>query len=117
MYCLGGELKNIHKSAANNWLLEQAQWFDVNEEIASKAMKNVYKNYKKYIEQSRKQTKWLKENFSQNKMTETLKQYMDKVGIVSNVPLQLPQLKKLNSSPTNTEPPKLKLPQLKKIPV
>jgi glycosyltransferase involved in cell wall biosynthesis len=114
---LGGELKNIHKSAANNWLLEQAQWFDVNEEIASKAMKNVYKNYKKYIEQSRKQTKWLKENFSQNKMTETLKQYMDKVGIVSNVPLQLPQLKKLNSSPTNTEPPKLKLPQLKKIPV
>jgi len=60
---LGGELKNIHKSAANKWLLEQAQWFNVNTDIASKAMKDIYKNYRKYIDQSRKQTKFLKENF------------------------------------------------------
>jgi len=112
---LGGELKNIHKSAANKFLLEQAQWFNVNTEVASKAMKDVYKNYKKYIENSRKQTKWLKENFSQNKMTEVLKSYMDQIKPVVNNPLQLPKLKKTPSESKPNALPKLKLPTLKKV--
>ena len=111
---LGGELKPIHKSAANKWLLEQAQWFNVNTEVASKAMKDVYKHYKKYIENSRKQTKFLKENFSQDKMTEVLKGHMDNVKVVINTPLQLPKLKKI-SKDTKPELPKLKLPKLQKI--
>ena len=111
---LGGELKPIHKSAANKWLLEQAQWFNVNTEVASKAMKDVYKHYKKYIENSRKQTKFLKENFSQDKMTEVLKGHMDNVKVVINTPLQLPKLKK-TSKDTKPELPKLKLPKLQKI--
>ncbi len=111
---LGGELKNIHKSAANKWLIEQDQWFNVNTEVASKAMKNVYKHYKKYIENSRKQTQFLKENFSQDKMTEVLKGYMDKINVAVNVPLQLPKLKKIGGNST-PELPKLKLPKLKKV--
>jgi glycosyltransferase involved in cell wall biosynthesis len=116
---LGGELKQIHPSAANKWLLKDAQWFNVNTEIASRAMKDVYKHYKKYIENSRKQTKWLKENFSQDKMTETLKGYMDQVNVSVNVPLQmpklqLPKLKKIGGEP-KPELPKLKLPKLEKI--
>ena len=106
---LGGELKNIHKSAANKWLIEQAQWFNVNTDIASKSMEDVYKNYRKYIESSRKQTKFLKENFSQNKMTEVLKGYMDEIKVAVNMPLQLPKLKKVNKTP------ELKLPKLQKI--
>ena len=96
---LGGELKNIHKSAANQWLIEQAKWFNVNTEVASKALKDVYKKYKKYIENSRKQTQFLKENFSQNKMTEILKEHMDKINVTINVPLQLPKLKKMGENP------------------
>lgn len=92
---LGGELKPIHKSAANQWLLKEAQWFNVNSEVASKALKDVYKNYKKYIEQSRKQTQFLKSNFSQDKMTELLGKYMSKVTPTVNIPLQLPKLKKI----------------------
>ena len=111
---LGGELKNVHKSASNKWLIEQAQWFNVNTEIASKAMKNIYKNYKNYIENSRKQTKFLKENFSQDKMTEVLKEYMDKINVTVNVPLQLPKLKKIGGKST-IELPKIKLPKLKKV--
>ena len=109
---LGGELKPIHKSASNQWLLEQAQWFNVNTEIASKALKDVYKNYKKYIEQSRKQTQFLKTNFSQGKMTEVLKMHLDKIKPVTNVPLQLPKLKKVNAP---TKMPELKLPKLKSV--
>ena len=113
---LGGELKNIHESAVNKWLIKEAKWFNVNTEVASKAMKDVYKHYKKYIENSRKQTQFLKENFSQNKMTEVLKGYMDKLNVAVNVPLQLPKLKKIGKSPT-PELPKLKLPKLKKVEV
>jgi len=116
---IGGELKPIHKSAANKWLIEQANWFNINTEVASKAMKDVYKHYKKYIENSRKQTKWLKENFSQDKMTETLKGYMDQINVAVNVPLQipklqLPKLKKINEE-SKPELPKLKLPKLEKV--
>ena len=109
---LGGELHPIHESAANQWLLKEAQWFNINTEIASKALKDVYKNYKKYIEQSRKQTQFLKTNFSQDKMTEVLSKYLDTIKPVANVPFQLPKLKKIDSTP---EIPKLKLPKLKPI--
>ena len=77
-------------------------------------MKDVYKKYKKYIENSRKQTKFLKENFSQDKMTEVLKGYMDKINVAVNVPLQLPKLKKIGGKST-LELPKIKLPKLKKV--
>ena len=110
---IGGELKNIHKSAANKFLLEQAQWFNINTEIASKAIKDVFKHYKKYIENSRKQTKYLKDNYSFDKMTDVLKECLDKVKIVTNVPFQLPELKKINH--VKEELPELKLPSLKKI--
>ncbi len=114
---LGGELKPIHESAANKWLIKEANWFNVDIEIATKAMKDVFKNYKKYIEQSRKQTKYLKDTFSIDKMTETLKIHLDKINIVANVPINLPKLTKVNTSGTesNTELPKLKLPKLNKI--
>jgi len=111
---LGGELKPIHKTASNEWLLKEAKWFNVNTEVASKAMKDVYKKYKKYVESSRKQTKFLKENFSQDKMTKVIKEYMDKVKVAVNIPLQLPKLKKVNK-PQTQKLPKLKLPKLKKV--
>ena len=109
---LGGELKPVHKSAANDWLIKESNWFNVNTEIASKALKDVYKNYKKYIEQSRKQTHFLKNNFSLENMDAILKTYLDKVNIVSNVSLKLPKLKKVESNKPSL--PKLKLPKLNK---
>jgi glycosyltransferase involved in cell wall biosynthesis len=113
---LGGELKNIDSSASNKWLLKEAQWFNVNTEVASAAIKDVYKNYKRYIVNSRKQTKFLKENFSQDKMTEILKSYMDQIKNTSNSELpklNLPKLKKVNTPAGQV--PKLNLPKLKKI--
>ena len=109
---LGGELKNIHKSAANKFLIEQAQWFNVDKEVAAKALKDVFKHYKKYIVNSRKQTQFLKENFSIDKMTKVLKGYMDQIQPVGNTPIKLPKLKSINSTP---DLPKLKLPKLNKI--
>ena len=103
---IGGELKNVHESAANQFLLKESQWFNIDASIASRAIKDVYNHYKKYIESSRKQTQYLKNNFSFDKIGELIKNisttYIDK-NITVQVPLKLPKLKKIE------------LPKLKKV--
>ncbi len=108
---IGGELKEVHKSASNNWILKESQWFNINTEVASKAMKDVFKNYKRYLEKSRKQTQYLKNNWSFDKMTEKLNSLLPKVEAAPQMQqIQLPKLKK-----STTKLPKLNLPKLKKI--
>ena len=92
---LGGELKQVHKSAANEWLLHESQWFNIDVNTAKKAMKDVFKHYKKYLEYSRKQTQYLKDNWSFDKMTEVLSSFLDQVPTQKIVELKLPKLKKL----------------------
>ena len=77
-------------------------------------MKDVFKHYKKYHEKSRKQTQYLKDNFSFDKMTEKLTSLLPKVELAPQTQqLQLPKLKKIGENKKET--PKLKLPKLKKI--
>jgi len=110
---IGGELKNVHPSAANQWLLKESQWFNIDTDIAGRAMKGVFKHYKKYFEKSRKQTQYLKDNWSFDKMTEKLNSFLPKVEAAPQTQqLKLPKLKKIEAK---TELPKLKLPKLKKI--
>ena len=110
---IGGDLKKVHSSAANEWLLKDSEWFDLDINIASRAMKDVFKNYKKYLKSSRKQTQYLKDNFSLDKMTEKLANFLPKIDAPpQNIPLKLPKLKKVGEK---KELPKLKLPKLKKI--
>jgi len=111
---VGGELKNVHKSAANQFLLKESQWFNINTDIASRAMKDMFKHYKMYHEKSRKQTQYLKDNWSFDKMTEKLSSLLPKVEAAPQMQqLKLPKLKKIGE--TKQELPKLKLPKLKKI--
>ena len=110
---IGGELENVHKSSANEFLLKESQWFKINTSTASKAMKDVYKHYKKYLEKSRKQTQYLKDNFSFDKMCNLLDTLLptDIKTQPQEVQLELPKLKKLGESNI----PQIKLPTLKKI--
>ena len=111
---VGGELQNVHPSAANKWLLKESSWFKINTEIAGRAMKDVFKHYKKYWESSRKQTQYLKDNWSFDKMTEKLNTLLPKIEAAPQTQqLNLPKLKKIGGK--KTELPKLKLPKLKKI--
>ena len=111
---IGGELKPVHPSSANQFLLKESHWFNINTDIASRAMKDVFKDYKKYWEKSRKQTQYLKDNWSFDKMVEKLNTLLPKVEAAPQMqPLNLPKLKKIGEN--NIELPKLKLPKLKKI--
>jgi len=105
---IGGELKNVHGSAANEFLLKESKWFNINTNIASRAMKDVFKHYKKYHKNSRKQTQYLKNNFSFDKMVEKLSNLFPHIeSSPQHQPLKLPKLKKVEN--------KQKLPKLKKI--
>ena len=110
---VGGELKNVHPSAANQFLLKESQWFSINTDIASRAMKDVFKHYKKYLEKSRKQTQYLKDNWSFDKMTEKLNSLLPTVSAAPKTQqINLPKLKKINKK---QELPKINLPKLKKV--
>ena len=111
---IGGKLTPVHPSAANQFLLKDSQWFSIDTDIANRAMKDVFKNYKKYSDKSRKQTQYLKDNWSFDKMVERLNNLLPKIEEApQNMPLKLPKLKKLGAE----KAPALKLPKLKKLSV
>jgi hypothetical protein len=98
---LEGELKNVHDSAADQFLLKESQWFNVNISKALLSIKDVYKNYDKYKIESSKLGKYNKQNFSLSKMTEGFDTILNQYGIYTKIQpkfqqLQLPKLKMLN---------------------
>ena len=93
---VGGELKNIHESSANQFLLKESQWFNINIKEASKSLKEVFKHYKVYLKKSRKQTQYLKENFSFDNMAQKINEYLPKVTPKpTHQELKLPKLEKI----------------------
>jgi hypothetical protein len=98
---LEGELKPVHESAADQFLLKESQWFNVNISKALVAIKDVYKNYDKYKTASFQLGKQNKQNFSLEKMTKLFDTILNQYGIYSKIQpkfqqLQLPKLKMLN---------------------
>ncbi len=100
---LGGELKPIHKSAqVKDMLIEGSKWFAPNHGEIGNALKDMFENYKKYVDGGKRQAYYSKTNFSFDKMTELLGELLDK-----NVP-EIPTQVELTL-------PKLELPKLEKI--
>jgi glycosyltransferase involved in cell wall biosynthesis len=102
---LPGTLTNIHESAANDFLLKEAQWFTVDYGYASKMFVDILKNTKKWNELSKRQRYFVNSNFTEtvisNRYDEVLK--LIDTGIES-----IPQHVELKL-------PKLKLPKLQKV--
>ena len=73
-------------------------------------MKDIFKKYKQYFAKSRKQTQYIKDNWTFEKMTEKLNTFLPKVEAAPQMQeLKLPKLTK------KVKPTELKLPKLKKI--
>jgi len=95
---LEGELKEVHESAADNFLLKEAKWFNVNVSKSLPVIKDVYKNYDKYKVDSFQLGKQNKQNFSLEKMTKLFDIILNQYGIYNKKqptfqPMQLPKLK------------------------
>jgi len=91
---LDGQLTQIHESAADQFIIKEAQWFTVNYSNAANKMYDVYKNYPTYLKTSEK----LKDNtlngFTLDKMntvfSKILNTYVKEAPKV--VPFSLPKL-------------------------
>jgi len=93
---LDGELKEVHQSAQNNFLLKESKWFYVNYSTAAQKIFDVYKNYKKHLKKSEGLKTNINNNFTLNKMTEKLGEILEKyVKVQQHVELKLPEIKKL----------------------
>tara|TARA_Y100001937_G_scaffold11548_1_gene14277 strand:+ start:6914 stop:8176 length:1263 start_codon:yes stop_codon:yes gene_type:complete len=92
---LDGELKEVHQSAQNKFLLKESKWFYVNYSNAAQKFFDVHKNYKKHLTKSAGLKSNIK-NFTLQKMTDKLGKILDKyVKVQKHVELKLPEIKKL----------------------
>jgi glycosyltransferase involved in cell wall biosynthesis len=93
---LPGTVVQIHPSAVvQDMLIAESGWFTIDYSAAAKALEDVYKNYKKWIDKSKRQAYRSRTEFSLDKMGEKLLSIIDnKVPI--KVELKLPQLKKIS---------------------
>ena len=116
---LPGELEKVHKSAANNWLIEDAEWFKPSTPHVGQALRDVHKKYKSFYKLSQKQKHYAKKNFSWEKMKELVGNILETnvPKFAQKVELSLPKLNlpKLKKAGEKSEPPKIQLPKLKKI--
>jgi hypothetical protein len=102
---LPGQMTNVHPSAANQWLLKESQWLSVDQGQVGHYIKDMFENYKNYIDGGKRQAYRNKMEFSWDKMKEKMDilftQYIPEFP--KQVQLKLPQLKKIE------------LPKLKKV--
>jgi glycosyltransferase involved in cell wall biosynthesis len=96
---IGGQLENVHPSAANHMLLKESQWFSPNHQDIAKSLKLVFENYKKYQELGKRQGHHSKISFSWEHMKIQL------TTLLLNTIPEFPKQVKL-------ELPKLNLPKL-----
>jgi len=93
---LEGELKEVHPSAANQFLLKESKWFTVDYSKAAQKMFDVHKNYNTYLEKSKGLKTNIQKNFTLDKMTQKLDEILSKyVKVQQKIELKLPQIKKL----------------------
>jgi hypothetical protein len=95
---VGGELKPVHPSAVvQNMILDQSQWFSPNEAETGAKLKDVYENYKKYIEPAKRQAFKSRTEFSFDKMVDVLDTILTSTvpKQAEFKPLALPKLKKI----------------------
>ena len=75
---INGDLKNVHSSAVNQFLIKESQWFSPNHGEIGHYFRDVFENYKNYTENAKRQAYRSKTGFSWDKMKE-------KVDLAKNI--------------------------------
>ena len=94
---IGGQLTNVHQSAANQWLLPESQWFSADHGQIGHFLKDVFKNYKNYTDKAKRQSFKSKTEFSWDKMLEKLDSLLTQYTpeFPKEFTLKLPTIKKI----------------------
>jgi hypothetical protein len=102
---LPGNLTKVHPTAANGMLMHEAEWFSVDTGHVGHYLRDMFENYKPYVEKAKRQGFQSRSKFSYTAMKEKLETVLTaKIPeFPKQVQLQLPKLKKIE------------LPKLKKV--
>jgi hypothetical protein len=94
---LEGTLTQVDESAADTFILKEAQWFSVNYSNAASLMYDVFNNYKVYTEKSKGLVKNTLNRFTLEKMNEVFGGIMKSFVVEQPkiVPIKLPKLEKI----------------------
>jgi len=94
---LGGQLTNVHPSAANEFLLRDSQWFSPDQGQIGHYLKDIFENYKNYTEGAKRQAYRSKQKFSWDEMKNDIDRLFNQYipEFPKEVALKLPSLKKL----------------------
>ena len=91
---LPGELKQVHPSVVwENVIIKESAWFYVDYGYASGLLKDMEKNYKNYLKKSRKQTQYIKDNFTLDQMTEVFSKQL--ANYVPSFEIKMPTLEEV----------------------
>ena len=95
---VNGELKNVHPSAANQFLVQDSQWFSPNHAEIGNYFKDVFDNYKKYVDGAKRQTYRSKTMFNFDEMKKLIGIYLDQYvpEFPKQVQIKLPTLNKIS---------------------
>jgi len=94
---IGGQLTPVHESAANQFLLKDSKWLSPDYMQIGFYLKDVFENYKNYIDNAKRQSFKSKNEFSWDKMKEKIDSILTQTvpEFPKEVQLKLPQLKKI----------------------
>jgi hypothetical protein len=94
---LNGELKNVHPSAANQFLIQDSQWFSPHHNEIGNYLKDVYENYKKYTDGAKRQAYRSKSMFSFDEMKKLIGNYLEQYipEFPKQVQVKLPTMNKI----------------------
>jgi len=95
----------IDASAQNQFLIKEAKWHTVDYRYAEKMLKEVKKNYKKWLELAKRQRYYAIANFSKKAVS---KRYDELIEIIDKGTESIPMQQDLKL-------PKLNLPKLQKV--
>ena len=104
---LEGSLTAVDESAADQFIMKEAQWFTVNYSSAANKMYDVYKKYDTYLSKSQGLKENTLKNFTLEKMHDRFTEIMDNYvkATPKVVPFNVPQLNKA----------KIQIPKLNKL--
>jgi glycosyltransferase involved in cell wall biosynthesis len=97
---LPGQLTSIHPTAQNEFLIGTAKWFTVDYGYASAMMKDVLKNYKKWIELAKRQRYFVNSTFTETAVSDTYNKVLEIIDagidkLPKAIELKLPKLQKI----------------------
>jgi hypothetical protein len=95
---INGELKNVHPSAANQFLVQDSQWFSPNHAEIGQHFKDVFDNYKKYTDGAKRQAYRSKTMFNFDEMKKLIGIYLDQYipEFPKQVQIKLPTMNKIS---------------------